>query len=784
MRFLACLLPCLALIAAPSLAQNTYLTESAAIFDDPGVAVIHIEIDPAYLHYVLDPRNAESDSLFPARFIFRNSTIAGDTVEPVGFRLRGNTSRYAQKKSFKIDVNEYVRGQKFYALEKLNLNGEHNDPAVLRSRLSWALFNRVGVPSSRTAYAAVHINGEYRGLYVIVEHIDEEFIEARFGNNDGNLYKCLYPADLAYKGSDPTPYKAMRNTRQRIYELKINEEIDDYSDLIDFITFLNLSQDGDFAYDIEERFNVRAFLRYLAVNVLVGSWDDYWYLKNNYYLYHNEATGKFEFIPYDYDNTYGIDFVGGDWATRDLYAFGHPTEPRVLVERILAIPAYRNLYSAYLAELLDGDFQLAAQVPRMDAWHAAARPWVERDPYYPLDWQFTFDDFLNALHLGLGNHVKYGIRPFISIRSNTAREQLRTGTLPAEIENVEATLVDELTLRVRAAIRDGVGAITAGVLYNMPGESGQSMIMYDDGRHDDGAARDGIWATQITLRAGAPFVELYVKAYGSAGAWTIYPATAPRKKLQIPLVVQQHPLVINEFLALNASGLTDEFGQLDDWLEIYNRSDSTVSLAGHFLTDNLANPTKWAFPDTSIPAQSFLLVWVDGDPDQGPLHADFRLSGDGEQAGLFAPLALGNVPIDTLSFGPQRDDVSYGRFPDGGSEWRFFDTPTPGAPNSEPTPVHEAPAVLPVAFRIDAVSPNPAISATTVYVTVVQPGEFELVVYDVLGREIARQRTALAQGGTRRLHLDTVSWAAGVYFLHLARAGAPERQVRKLSIVR
>jgi len=86
--------------ASPAIifAQNSYWQESAKIFNSPSVAVIKIEIAPAFLNYVLDPANAESDSLFPARLVFQNAEIPADTLNPVGFRLRGNTSRRAQKK--------------------------------------------------------------------------------------------------------------------------------------------------------------------------------------------------------------------------------------------------------------------------------------------------------------------------------------------------------------------------------------------------------------------------------------------------------------------------------------------------------------------------------------------------------------------------------------------------------------------------------------------------------------------------------------------------------------
>ena len=79
----------------------------------------------------------------------------------------------------------------------------------------------------------VYINDRYYGLYINTEHVDEEFVESRFGNNMGNLYKCLYPADLNYLGSNPEDYK------NNGYTLKTNTEQDDFTDLINFISVLN-----------------------------------------------------------------------------------------------------------------------------------------------------------------------------------------------------------------------------------------------------------------------------------------------------------------------------------------------------------------------------------------------------------------------------------------------------------------------------------------------------------------------------------------------------------------
>lgn len=143
-------------------------------------------------------------------------------------------------------------------------------------------------------------------------------------------------------------------------------------------------------------------------------------------------------------------------------------------------------------------------------------------------------------------------------------------------------------------------------------------------------------------------------------------------------------LFINEFMADNASVLEDpdEPGEHPDWLELYNASPFTAFIGGMYLTDKLSNPTKYQIPaGVTIPGGGYLLFYCDEDPGQGPMHADFKLSKDGEALGLFDTDANGHAPIDTFTFGEQDEDVSYGRYPNGAGTWRFFTQPTPGSAN-------------------------------------------------------------------------------------------------------
>lgn len=147
---------------------------------------------------------------------------------------------------------------------------------------------------------------------------------------------------------------------------------------------------------------------------------------------------------------------------------------------------------------------------------------------------------------------------------------------------------------------------------------------------------------------------------------------------ELQLLVRSNlPLVeIAEVVAANSKGLQDEFGQFEDWVELHNRGLVDVDLTGYHLTDNFNQPTKWTFPAGSvIPAGGQLVVFADDEPNQGPLHATFRLSASGERIGLYAP--GGAVAVDQFVFGPQVDDESVGRLDSMPGLLVNFPRPTP-----------------------------------------------------------------------------------------------------------
>jgi len=148
------------------------------------------------------------------------------------------------------------------------------------------------------------------------------------------------------------------------------------------------------------------------------------------------------------------------------------------------------------------------------------------------------------------------------------------------------------------------------------------------------------------------------------------------------IVYQMIPaqIVINEFMASNSNTIADNDGEFDDWLELVNHSADTINLAGWYLSDNDSNPFKHQFSDSIlIFPDSFLLLWADDDEEQGTDHLNFKISSGGEELLLTNP---DQALIDSVIFGQQEGDNSYGRYPDIVGDWGVMDTPTPGFTNS------------------------------------------------------------------------------------------------------
>ncbi len=703
--------------------------DNGQLYVDTVVPAVYIEIHPDTLAWIY--ANPNSDKEFRAVFVFDNGTVR-DTVEQVGFRLRGNTSRNSKKKSFKVSFNTFTPGGKYYGVEKMNLNGEHNDPSVMRSKLMWDILRRWNIPAPRANHVRVHINGTYFGLYINVEHIDEEFALSRFGNKDGNLYKCLYPADLAYRGTDPDSYKLWNGTRWT-YELKTNIEENDFSDLGQLIGILHNTQDQDLVCALDRVFNVQDYLKIMAAQIFCGDWDGYLYNKNNFYLYHNTITGRLEYIPYDVDNSFGIDWFGINWAERNIYGWqpgGDQVRP--LYDRIINNPVFRDQFSFYAGQLIESTLDIDSLVAAVEERKEMIYPWIVSDPFYPLDYGYDQADFLNSFTSATGAHVKWGLYPYLEARKASMAEQLEEGDAAPVIKYYASERRTGEPLRVSCTVEAELRPVNVRLLWSAGGGDTREAEMTDDGT--------GRFTVALTGIPDEDPVSFRVQASAASGATALLPCNP----MVIAPVTGQTPLLfINEFLADNEETIKDEHGFFSDWIEIYNGGDEPVNIGDLFLTDNFNDPLKWKMPGTILPAGGFILLWADGTPGLGVRHAPFKLDKEGEEIGIFNRYKL---VVDTVTFGLQYEDVSMGRKSDGADDIIFLAAATPGRSNNL-TSAGSAPEVGAL-----IIYPNP-VTGETLWLSEAT----DCRVYSTSG--------VLLFSGTYVTEIDVSAFPAGMYIL-------------------
>jgi hypothetical protein len=582
------------------------------------------------------------------------------TMSDIGLRLRGNTSLQAQKKSFRISFDTFL-DTTWMGLEEMNLLGQHNDPSVLRSKLCHDLFRSAGVPCARTSFVKLYINDVYYGLYLNQEHLDEPWIEKYFGENEGgNLFKCTYPADLNFVSTDPSAYQEPTPWGSLPYELQSNRWRNDYRSFASLIQVLNTTPIANLPCELEKKFYVDSYLRAAAVDVITGNWDGYIYNKNNFYLYFEEATGKCFYIPYDLDNTLGIDWLGQDWTSRNIYLWAQEGQERPLFTRLLEVPEYRNRFSNYVHDLIEGPLHPGSILATATQWQSLIEEAALEDTFRTLDYGFTADDFLNAITGSWGLHVAFGIVPYLTLRHAAVEDQLEAFTsFPTPIESIttRAPMFANDTEMV-FSIHPPAGNVPIAIGW----DNNSTVTITTD------ATGTAIWPIS---GSGQKLRYQVVSASGnvpceSAFAWNTESSS---------------PLVINEVMSTNTASITDPTGETADWVELWNGGNVALPLDGYFLSDEgRSNADRWPLPNILLPPGQFMLLWLDNDPEEGNDHMNFALNAN-ERLFLFRREEGSMRLVDSLSFPGLLANQSLQRIPDGSNNRVYDATPTPGVTN-------------------------------------------------------------------------------------------------------
>ncbi len=612
-----------------SLCYVNLFGQGSSIFNTTKVHEVKISIEGDDFWQRLTDNYDSGQTVMPpdVPYLMGNVEIDGEVVDSIGIRLKGFSSYWGatQKKSIKLDFNEYVKGRKFNGLKKLNLHNGEGDPAIQRDIICYELFRNAGISAPRTSYTKVYFNDTYWGLYLVVEQVDKTFLKQHLSTNKGNLFKNMGNSDLSWLGQDTSLY-------QETFELKTDDNAEAWKDFVHFVEIINQTSDEEFEQKIDSIFDVDRYLKVLAIDVATNNWDSYIEHGRNFYIYQHPDTKKFMWIPWDYNLALGGNFsgIGGPGVRK---------ARRKLMS--LNINSSRN---DTCATVLNG----SCPYPQGDSIFQLV---IAQDEFCcNNEWDDVCQNLYDQIYSGGSNPppsgqihfpVDMSVSPKVLIKRLMDVPSFKDKYLDHWCDLIDGNFSSE---RIFPDI-DKRGEAIGEFVKTDP----NYLFKYENFEEDLDQGNNYIPGLKkiIQLRIDTTRTQLE-ELYSCNGSNDI----------------EKGDLVINEIVASNdsLSQIFDSNGEYEDWIELFNNTDEEIDLSECFLSDDYSLPKKWEFPDESkISPGGYLIVWADKDEDQDGLHSNFKLKKSGEQL----VLSYWNNLLDSISFGEQSTNVSLARRPNG-----------------------------------------------------------------------------------------------------------------------
>ena len=316
------------------------------------------------------------------QYVHADLDFDGLALRDVAVRYKGNgtfmQSRGQDKKSLKLDLNKFVSGQKVAGLSKLNLHSNVTDPSWMNEILSHRLYRDAKVPAPRTSYARVYVTvpgkheRKYFGLYSVVEDIDNSFAQANYSSKDGAIFKPV-GSIFEDRGDAWSAY-------QKAYDPKDDPKPAQQKRVIEFAKLVSKATDEEFRAKLGDYLDIEEFARYMAVTTWLSTLDSILGMGQNFYVYLNAKTNKFEFLPWDLDHSFGQFMMAASQEQREQLSIIQPWMGSVkLLERVYADERFKKIYLERMAEFDQTIFQPSRIAAQVDEIARAIRPAVSEE---------------------------------------------------------------------------------------------------------------------------------------------------------------------------------------------------------------------------------------------------------------------------------------------------------------------------------------------------------------------------------------------------------------------
>ena len=380
-------------VITPDGSENYLNFGSEYIFDQESLHAFDLVISEENLNLLNSDPAAEE--YVEGMLIFEN-----DTLSPVGIRYKGSIGAFVgcldgpnifepsgakicTKLSMKIKINWDGRKEKFFGLKKLQFHSMNNDASQMHDRAGYWLFRQMGVPAPRAIHAKLTINGTYTGLYSLVEQIDSRFVKENFDDDEGNLYKEIWPLSSA-----GTPY----SIEDYVNALKTNENENPSVQLIrGFGQKIADANEEDLQEIIAGHMNIDEIISYAVVDRVIRNDDGafHWYCEandcnnHNYYWYEEPSTAQLHLIPWDLDNAFEnigsnanpVTPIADQWGSsrNNCQPFGYgpwnlPQKSAACDKLTRGWTKYTEIYDSLKTQFINGPLSISQINQQIDLW--------------------------------------------------------------------------------------------------------------------------------------------------------------------------------------------------------------------------------------------------------------------------------------------------------------------------------------------------------------------------------------------------------------------------------
>lgn len=671
--------------------------------------------------------------------------IDGYKYDSVGVRYKGYSSASIDrvKNPFNIKLNYSIPGQRHLGVDKIKLSNVIQDPSFLREVLSYDIARKY-MPASKANFANVFVNDTLLGLYTNVEAVNNEFLDQYFRSSE-HVFVKGNPETVDLYGENSNLSHNQGADSSSYYSLYSMESDYGWAEHYNFIDSLN-----NYPESTERILNVDRALWMHALNYTLVNFDSYVGYAQNYYLYMDEEH-RFNPILWDLNMSFGS-FRLTDASTyfdgfsiqqaKELDPLTHYNEfsvfPRPLMRNLFNTKRHRLMYMAHIRTIVEENFANSWYKESIENYKSLITDMVFADP----NKFYSNNAFLLNSDTTVSDLIDYpGIIDLMDARSLYLSEYSGYKGSP----HIDSISHSPYHPSISQQINISAYAQAAGevLLYyrSYPQLSFNQLMMTPS------QDQSNIFTANIPFQGTD--LDYYVYAENDSAA-AFYPKRAAYEYSTIEGMLNPGDIVINEIMADNSSSAMDDNSEYEDWIELYNNNSNSISLNGLYLSDELEHLMKWPLPNQTLNPDSYIVIWADS--DEGPLHANFKLSSLGEQ--LYLTDQNGLV-LDSVIFEQQIEDVSYGRIPNGQGEFMLI-TPTLASTNDQSKLIPNSSELL-----VD-LYPNPA--NHTLNLKLESQLEVEMYLFDMKG-EILLQTTI--ERGISDLEIPITHLSNGIYALSL-----------------